>query len=176
MAVKPGSNLFYEIRAILASFAKSDDFFPGTLPIMDYTGRGGFARKGYFFQACTAAPEMLPTPKWSPTLKWSQFDPEMTPIPKWSPCLFTSTPKWSPVNSWNGVVFHHGIITSLLHRLRSWIAFNISLNYVIFSVRLSSPLCLFLHLQYHIKIWKSAKTPFLKSLSKVYSFIIIFRI
>ena len=70
MAVKPGSNSFYEISAILASFAiKSDDFFPGPLSIMGYTCRGGFARKGYFFQACTAAPEMIPTPKCSPTLK-----------------------------------------------------------------------------------------------------------
>ena len=32
MAVKPGSNLFYEISAILASFAKSNDFFPGGTP------------------------------------------------------------------------------------------------------------------------------------------------
>ena len=69
IAVKPGSNSFYEISAILASLAKSDDFFPRALPIMGYTGRGGFARKGYFFQACTAAPEMIPTPKCSPTLK-----------------------------------------------------------------------------------------------------------
>ena len=29
-------------------------------------------------QYCTA-PEMIPTPKWSPTLEWSQIDPEMIP-------------------------------------------------------------------------------------------------
>ena len=86
MAVTPGSNSFYEIRAILASLAKSDDFLPGTLSIMDFTGRGGFPRKVYFFQACTAAPEMIPTPKCSPTLKWSPIrprndtDPEMIRI------------------------------------------------------------------------------------------------
>ena len=66
-------------------------------------------------------PEMIP-------------NPEMIPksTPKWSPFLFTSTPKWSPINSWNGMVFRHGIITSLLQRLRSWIAFNISLQFMWF--------------------------------------------
>ena len=52
--------------------------------------------------------------------------PEMIPkaTPKWCPFLFTSTPKWCLINSWNGMVFRHGIITSLLQRLRSWIAFT----------------------------------------------------
>ena len=78
MAVKPGSNSFYEISSILASFANSNDFFPEAPPIMGYTGRGGFA--------FTAAPEMLPTPTWSPTFKWSPIrprndtDPEMIPV------------------------------------------------------------------------------------------------
>ena len=58
--------------------------------------------------------------------------PEMIPTPKWSPFLFTSTPKWSPINSWNGMVFRHGIITNLLQRLRSQIAFNISLQFMWF--------------------------------------------
>ena len=132
MAVKPGSNSFYEISAILASFAKSDDFFPGVLPIMGYTGREALPERGTFFRLVQPPPKCS-WPRNDPQpLNDPQFDPEMTPIPKWSPCLFTSTPKWSPVNSWNGMVFHHWIITSLLHRLRSWIAFNISLNYVIF--------------------------------------------
>ena len=47
---------------------------------MDFTGRGGFARKGYFFQACTAAPEMIPTPKWSPIRPRNDTDPEMIRI------------------------------------------------------------------------------------------------
>ena len=61
-------------------------------------------------------------------------NPEMIPksTPKWSPFLSTSTPKWSPINPWNGIVFRHGIITSLLQRLRSWIAFNISLQFMWF--------------------------------------------
>ena len=79
--------------------------------------------------SCTA-PEMIPTPQWLPTLKWSPQIPKSTP--KWSPFLFTSTPKWSPINSWNGMVFRHGIITSLLQRLRSWIAFNISQQFMWF--------------------------------------------
>ena len=32
---------------------------------------------------CTA-PEMIPTPKLSPTLKWSQIDPEMIPKESWN--------------------------------------------------------------------------------------------
>ena len=41
-------------------------------------------------------------------------DPEMIPNPEMIP---KSTPKWSPINSWNGMEFHHGIITNLLQRL-----------------------------------------------------------
>ncbi len=52
---------------------------------------------------CTA-PEMIPTPKWSPTRTDPQIDPEMIPTPKWSPNIFTLTPKWSPSNLWNGVL------------------------------------------------------------------------
>ena len=57
------------------------------------------------------------SPMYSP---WNdpQIDPEMIPTPKRSSFLFTSTPKWSPINSWNGMVFRHRIITNLLQRLR----------------------------------------------------------
>ena len=67
-------------------------------------------------------------------------DPEIIPNPemipkstsKWSPFLSTSTPKWSAINPWNGIVFRHGIITSLLQRWRCWTAFNISLQFMWF--------------------------------------------
>ena len=42
-----------------------------------------------------------------------QIDPEMIPI-----SLHVDL-EWSPINSWNGMVFHHWIITNLLQRLRS---------------------------------------------------------
>ena len=51
-----------------------------------------------------------------------QMDPEMIPI------SLHVDPKMIPINSWNGMVFGHGIIISLLPRLRSWIAFNTSLQ------------------------------------------------
>ena len=88
--------------------------------------------RGYFRaeEVCTA-PEMIPTPKWSPTLKWSPNRPRNDPH-----FSLRRPPKWSPINSWNGMVFRHGIITSVLHRLRSWIAFNISLQFMwLFSYR-----------------------------------------
>ena len=61
-----------------------------------------------------------------------QIDPEMIPI------SLHVDPKMIPVSSWNGMVFGHGIIIiiiiilSLLQRLRSWIAFNISLQFMWF--------------------------------------------
>ena len=85
MAVKPGSNSFYEISAILASFAKSDDFFPGVLPIMGYTGREALPERGTFFRLVQPPPKCS-WPRNDPQpLNDPQFDPEMTPIPKWSP-------------------------------------------------------------------------------------------
>ena len=51
-----------------------------------------------------------------------QMDPEMIPI------SLHVDPKMIPINSWNGMVFGYGIIISLLPRLRSWIAFNTSLQ------------------------------------------------
>ena len=77
--------------------------------------------------------EVLYSPRNDPQ-PWNdaQIDPEMIPIPKSSSFPSTSTPKWSPINSSNGMVFRHGIITSLLQRLRSWIAFNISLQFMWF--------------------------------------------
>ena len=74
---------------------------------------------------------------WNDPQPWKdpQIDPEMIPTPKWSSFLFTSTPKWSPINSWNGMVFRLGTISSLLRRLRSWIAFNISLHFTRFFSR-----------------------------------------
>ena len=56
-----------------------------------------------------------------------QIEPEMIPI-----SFRTSTPKWSPIKSRNGMEFRHGIITSLLQRLRYWITFNISLQFMWF--------------------------------------------
>lgn len=68
-----------------------------------------------------------------------QFHPDMIPTP-----LVTSTPKWSPVNHWNEMVFRHGIITTLLQRVRSWIAFNIHYFLALWlSNRLSVYFCIF---------------------------------
>ena len=55
-----------------------------------------------------------------------QIDPEMIPI------SLHVDPKMIPISSWNGMVFGHVIIISLLQRLRSWIAFNISLQFMWF--------------------------------------------
>ena len=94
-------------------------------------------------------------------------NPEMIPksTPKWSPFLFTSTRKWSPINSWNGMVFRHGIVTGLLQRLHSWIAFYISLQSMwFFFVLLSSgrPFCLLLHIQHHFNIFKKCENTIFK--------------
>ena len=58
------------------------------------------------------------------------YSPRMTPTPKWSPTpkSFPNRPRNDPQLIFgNGMVFRHGIITSLLQRLRSLNAFNISL-------------------------------------------------
>ena len=69
------------------------------------------AKVGRHRDICTA-PEMIPTPKWSPTLKWSPNRPRNDPQ------LILGME----------LVFRHGIITNLLQRLRSYTAFNISLQ------------------------------------------------
>ena len=59
---------------------------------------------------CLLAPEMIPTPKWSPTLKWSRNDPHFSSCwPRNDPQLILGME----------LVFHHGIITNLLQSLRS---------------------------------------------------------
>ena len=58
---------------------------------------------------------------------WNDHDPEMIPNAEMIP---KSTPKWSPINSWNGIVFRHGIITSLfssVYVLESHLRFPYSL-------------------------------------------------
>ena len=82
------------------------------------------------------APEMIPKPE--------IIDHNSTPIWLIPTPLVTSTPKWSPLNHWNEMVFHHGIITTLLQRVRSWIAFNIHYFLAVLSSnRLSVYFCIF---------------------------------
>ena len=71
-------------------------------------------------------PGDLYSPEMNPTLKCSQIDPEMIPI------FLHVDPEMNPINSWNGMVFRRGIITSLLQRLRSWNALNISIQFTWF--------------------------------------------
>ena len=99
------------------------------------------------------SPRNDPKPWYNP-----QFDPKMIPTLKWSPPLFTWTPKWSQINSCNRMVFHHGIITSPLQRIRSWVAFNIS-ELCDFLGLLSSN-CLYVYLcifDVRLKFWKVLK-------------------
>ena len=56
MAVTPGSNSFYEIRAILASLAKSDDFFPGDTLYNGLYGSGRLCPKGVLFSGLYSRP------------------------------------------------------------------------------------------------------------------------
>ena len=73
-------------------------------------------------------------PKWSPNLKWSST---IRPRNDTDPHLHVD-PEMIPITSWNGTVFLHGIITSLLQRLLSWIALNIHYSSCDFLALLSS--------------------------------------
>ena len=80
------------------------------VPLLQKSSNNDSVRRGQYKFYMTYPPVIWGMPLCGQLRPYTCTAPEMIP-----------TSKWSPINFRNGMVFRHGIITSLLQRLRSWI-------------------------------------------------------